>query len=152
MKTHCNRSFKSARGLRGLGAEALSVRPAQLQLVPKEPIRSLARCGVLSPSHFIARFGIVMTVVSGLCLGQSINLSPANVTISAGQSQQFTVKSAKLNFTWSLSPAVGTISNSGLYTAPSVVASQQTVTVTAMSSSGKSGQANVTLQTVTVQP
>jgi hypothetical protein len=106
MKTYCNRSFKSACGLRGLGAEALSVRPAKLPLVPKEPIKSLARCSVLNPSHFIARFGIVMTVVSGLCLGQNMNISPANVTMAASQSQQFTLKSAKFNVTWSLSPAL----------------------------------------------
>jgi hypothetical protein len=77
--------------------------------------------------------------------------------MAAGQSQQFSVKSANSKVTWSLSPAVGTISNSGLYTAPSVVTSQQRFTVTAKSSTGKSGQANVTLQpaqpvSVTINP
>jgi parallel beta-helix repeat protein len=148
MKTYCNGSFKSVCGLRGLGAGVISFKPAQLPLVPKKPIRSLVRCGISSPVHFIARLSIAIAVVSGLCLGQNMNISPANVTMVAGQSQQFSVKSAKFNVTWSLSTAIGTISNSGLYTAPSVVDSQQTVTVTAKSSSGKSGQANVTLQPV----
>ena len=49
--------------------------------------------------------------------------------------------------TWSTSPSVGTVSSTGLYTAPSTIASQQVVTVTATSVADptKSASASVTL-------
>ncbi|MFB3778513.1 MAG: Ig-like domain-containing protein [Bryobacteraceae bacterium] len=52
------------------------------------------------------------------------------------QTQQFNARvttSTNQAVTWSLSPNVGIISGTGLYTAPSSIASQQTVTVTATS-------------------
>ncbi len=78
-------------------------------------------------------------------------MSPASATLSASQSQQFTATvtgSSNTAVTWSLSPAVGTISASGLYTAPGVIASAQTVTVTATSvaDATKSASATVNLQ------
>ena len=81
----------------------------------------------------------------------SVSVSPANATLSASQSQQFTATvtgSSNTAVTWSLSPAVGTISSSGLYTAPGVIASAQTVTVTATSvaDATKSASATVSLQ------
>jgi len=54
--------------------------------------------------------------------------------------------------TWSINPSVGTISQAGLYTAPPVVANQQTVTVTAASQLDptKSATAALTLLTARV--
>ncbi|MGA2084000.1 MAG: DUF2341 domain-containing protein [Terracidiphilus sp.] len=83
--------------------------------------------------------------------GITVSVSPSNVTLFATQTQQFTAtvnNSANPAVTWSISPAgVGSISSSGLYTAPSTVAAQQTVTVTATSQAdtSKSGTAAVTL-------
>jgi hypothetical protein len=70
-----------------------------------------------------------------------MTISPTAVTLSAGQAQQFTVtvsgsRYRNTNCTWSVSPAVGTVSSSGLYSAPATVSTQQTVTVKASSSSG----------------
>ena len=62
-----------------------------------------------------------------------MSLSPATANLTAGQTLQFaaTVTGTANAATWSLSPVVGTISSSGLYTSPSGVSSTQTVTVTA---------------------
>src|SRR6185437_3242927 len=62
-------------------------------------------------------------------------VSPATTSLSAGQSTQFAANvtggSGNTAVTWSLNPNLGTISSSGLYTAPAAINSQQTVTVTA---------------------
>jgi len=90
------------------------------------------------------------TASAQIALVPSIALSagPAAVTLYASQTQQF---SATLSYTsysgvkWSLSPNVGTIDWSGLYTAPSVVAYRQTVTVTATTGEGFKATATITL-------
>jgi len=81
----------------------------------------------------------------------SIGISPTTITLGQGQQQPFTATvtgASNTAVTWSFSPAVGTLSSSGLYTAPATVSSQQTVTVTATSvaDSTKSASAKVTLQ------
>ncbi len=69
----------------------------------------------------------------------AVTLNPVVVTLSSsgstsligGQSATFTAKvsgTSNTSVTWSLSPQVGTIT-SGVYQAPAVIASQQTVTV-----------------------
>ena len=72
------------------------------------------------------------------------------MTLEPAQRQQFTATLTNLvdtSVTWSLDPAVGSISNTGLYTAPASVSAQQIVTVTAKSvaSSGLTASARVTL-------
>jgi hypothetical protein len=81
----------------------------------------------------------------------SVALNPSTVTLPASQTQQFTATvtgSSNTAVTWSLSPAVGQISATGLYTAPASVASAQSVTVIATSAadSSKTGKATVSLQ------
>jgi hypothetical protein len=57
------------------------------------------------------------------------------------------------NVTWTLNPAVGTVSGSGLYTAPAAVASGQTITVTATSPAAQMGTATVNLEaSLTISP
>ena len=83
-------------------------------------------------------------------------VTPASTTLSASQTQQFTAN--VFNFvtnnavTWSINPNVGSVSASGLYTAPALIPSGQTVTVTATSVEDptKSGSATVTLTPVAV--
>ncbi|MBV9746956.1 MAG: Ig-like domain-containing protein, partial [Acidobacteriia bacterium] len=91
-----------------------------------------------------------------------ISVTPATVTLSDGQTQQFTatVSGSNQAVTWSISPAsIGSISASGLYTAPSPVPAAQTVTVTATSVADptKSATATVSLSlpgppSITQQP
>src|ERR1035438_1720661 len=65
----------------------------------------------------------------------SLMLSPASANLMAGATQQFTptlTNGIATDVTWSLnSSSAGSISATGLYTAPPVVAALQTVTVTA---------------------
>jgi RHS repeat-associated protein len=83
--------------------------------------------------------------------GVTVSVSPASAGLNAGQTQQFTAtvaNSGNSAVTWTISPAgSGTISTAGLYTAPSSVTTQQTVTVTATSQddSSKAGSATITL-------
>ena len=92
----------------------------------------------------------------------SVSVAPPTVTLSGSQVQQFTAtvtNASNTAVTWSLAPAgTGTIdSNTGLYTAPANIATQQTVTITAKSLADNStvGTAAVTLSppiSVTVSP
>src|SRR5580700_1404562 len=67
----------------------------------------------------------------------AVSVSPATATLYGGQTQQFTAtvtNTSNTAVTWTISPAgTGTISSSGLYTAPATISTQQTVTVTATS-------------------
>src|SRR5208337_4201752 len=65
----------------------------------------------------------------------SLSLSAGSVSLTGGQSATFTSTvsgTSNTAVTWSISPQVGTITNA-VYQAPSIIASQQTVTVTATS-------------------
>jgi hypothetical protein len=84
----------------------------------------------------------------------AVAVSPAAATLNASQSQQFTATvtgTANTAVTWSVSPTgVGTLvsnGNAATYTAPSLITSLQTVTVTARSQADgtKTASAGVTL-------
>ena len=84
--------------------------------------------------------------------GVTLTLTPATATVSSTATEQFTAlvtNTSNVAVTWAASS--GTISKSGLYTAPSVSANK-TVTVTATSSadSSKSESATVTVTAVQV--
>jgi hypothetical protein len=75
--------------------------------------------------HLVARSGPI-----------SVDVSPATATLSASQQQQCTetvTGDGLHSVTWSRSPAVGWVFQNGLYVAPSTIASQTTVTITATS-------------------
>ncbi|MDP9052706.1 MAG: putative Ig domain-containing protein [Acidobacteriota bacterium] len=79
-----------------------------------------------------------------------IALTPSSTTLMAAQTAQFTptiAGSSNTTVTWALNPAVGTISASGMYTAPASVTAAQSVTVSAISTadSTKSATAALTL-------
>ncbi len=66
----------------------------------------------------------------------SVSVAPATATLGRYQPQQFTAavqNSTNQSVAWTISPATGTISSTGVYLAPSTIASQTTVTVTATS-------------------
>ena len=79
----------------------------------------------------------------------AIQVAPSSISLYASQSEQFTVPgTCDATISWSLpGGALGTLTSSGLYTAPSTIPSQQTVTVSATSQSNGSslGTAQVTL-------
>lgn len=79
----------------------------------------------------------------------SVTVSPGSANLTASHSQQFTatVSGSSLGVTWSMNPVLGTLTPTGLYTAPASVSVAQNVTVTATLADGsKSGSATVTLQ------
>lgn len=92
-----------------------------------------------------------------------VTVTPATVSLTSGQTQQFSAAVSNTGnsaVTWALAPTgVGTISVTGLYTAPASVTTSTTVTVTAKSAADqtKSGSATITLNpsvpvSVTVAP
>ena len=79
--------------------------------------------------------GQPVTSVAPIVANVSISLSPATTTLLPGQSAQFTTSvqgAVNTGVSWSIAPNVGSLVN-GLYTAPSSVASQQVVMLTAIS-------------------
>jgi hypothetical protein len=85
----------------------------------------------------------------------TVAVSPSYVSRFANQTQQFTANvtgSANTAVSWSMQPSLGALSADGLYTAPAVIASQQTVTVraTSVANPASSGTATVTLYPVAV--
>jgi hypothetical protein len=68
--------------------------------------------------------------------GVGVSVSPNNVTLTSSQTQQFTASvtgTANTGVAWSVYPAIGSISSTGLYTAPANLTSAKTLTVTATS-------------------
>lgn len=90
----------------------------------------------------VTRTGPLNAVISGLFFDNftvpvvQVSIDPSSVTLAASQTKQF---AATLAYTsnsavkWSISPNVGAISSSGLYTAPASITTKQTVTLTAVS-------------------
>jgi len=82
----------------------------------------------------------------------TVGVSPATATLYGGQAQQLTATVTNTGNTaviWSISPAgTGTVSSTGLYTAPASISSQTTATVTATSvaNTTKSASATITLE------
>src|SRR5581483_1924110 len=80
----------------------------------------------------------------------TVSLSPSFATLNAGASTQFTATVAgpgnnKVN--WSVTPAIGTISSTGLYVAPATISSSRTLTiiVTSQADPTKAASASVSL-------
>ena len=92
----------------------------------------------------------------------TVALSPTSANIAAGAATQFAAKvtgSANTSVTWSVdgvgggNSSTGTITSSGLYTAPSIAGSH-TVTATSVADTSDSARAAVTvsLQALTLSP
>ena len=78
----------------------------------------------------------------------TVHVNPTSVDLFASQSQQFTATvtgASNTNVTWSMTPAVGTLSPTGLYTAPSSITTPQTVYITATSQADGTRFATVTV-------
>jgi len=89
----------------------------------------------------------------GGATASGVSVSPQSLSLTANQTQQFAASlngAPTQNVTWAINPSsVGSISSTGLYTAPSTVASAQTVTVTATNASNTNqfGTATINLTT-----
>jgi hypothetical protein len=89
-------------------------------------------------------------------LPMSIRVSPAQITLGASATQQFTatIQGGTAAVVWSINPNVGSISPSGLYTAPAALSAQQAVTIQAAISTDptRAASATVTLAAPTPPP
>ncbi len=77
-------------------------------------------------------FGIQLNAAAPV----SVTLTPTSVSLLASQKQAFTAavaNTANTAVTWSLSAAVGSVSSTGVYTAPATITTAQTVNVVAVS-------------------
>src|SRR2546421_47784 len=112
----------------------------------------LAGVGV-SVLEIIGCAGVLTTKTT---ISVSVTASPTSATVAAGGTQPFTAmvqNTSNAAVTWQVNgmtggnATVGTISSSGLYTAPGVVPNPATVTVTAVSQADatKSASAQVTI-------
>ena len=101
---------------------------------------------------------LVGTATNTLSPLDAVNVTPASATLNRGQSQQFTASVANLSntaVTWTVNPVgLGKINSAGLYTAPTAISTQQTVTITATSQADptKSASAMITLTPTALTP
>src|SRR5262249_48978289 len=81
-------------------------------------------------------------------------ISPRAVSMAAGQSRQFTANFGGKPISWSVTPAVGVVSASGVYTAPTSVATTQMLVLTAAvtGSPAQSASTTITLLPALVTP
>src|SRR5206468_3503473 len=89
--------------------------------------------GTASPFTFIGATVGQMFGPVDFSMPISISVAPPTATLTNGQSQPFSAAVTGNNpaVTWSINPNIGSIAADGTYTAPSSIASNQTVTVTA---------------------
>lgn len=100
----------------------------------------------------IVRYGIVNAILvePKVAAPVTVSVNPAQVSLKPAQTAQFTAEvggASDKRVTWSASE--GTISNSGLYTAPSWITQAHTATVTATSVADPSRKATATVNLVT---
>lgn len=104
----------------------------------------------VSYAFFSAVGGNYQAIYGGV-LPVSVSISPSNATLQSGQTQQFTASvtgSTNTTVTWSLSPSSGSISSTGLYTAPTGISTMQTVNVIATSQADATKSASVVVTLV----
>src|SRR6266568_3094358 len=100
----------------------------------------------------VLRALIASTLSFSATAAVKLTVSPASVSLTASQTQQFKAKitgTSNTQVTWSLNPAVGAISSTGLYTAPTSVASAQTIAAIATSVADPTKAASASLSLTT---
>ncbi len=115
-----------------------------LALTTTETVRAIAVTDDIGSAVSSATFDVSAPVGAVV----SVAVAPSQVSLSPAQTQQFTAAvsgAANASVTWTLNPAVGSISAAGLYTAPSSIPSSQTVTVTASSVADPTKTASATI-------
>ncbi|MBL8230542.1 MAG: hypothetical protein JNL98_18775 [Bryobacterales bacterium] len=129
------------------------------------PLGSISSSGLYTPPSVSAPVTVIVTATSvanpsragtaTVTVNPPVNVTvtPPTATLTPGQSQQFTATvtgAPNASFAWSLTPNTGTMTGTGLYTAPATITSPQTITVRALSV--VDGQATSGTATVQLQP
>jgi hypothetical protein len=118
---------------------------APLALPASEVVQAISMVDDITSSVAIATFSLAPSGSLPVPLPITIAITPATVTLAPGQTQQFAAVVAGADssgVTWSLSPAEGAISATGLYTAPASITGLQNIVVTATSQAGGSTPAS----------
>ena len=144
----------SVDGVVGGNATAGTITAAGMYTAPSQAgTHTVTATSVASPTQ-TASAQVTVTASTSV----SISVSPSTVTVSTSATTQFTATvtgSSNTAVTWSVdgvsggNSSVGTISASGLYTAPSQ-AGTHTITATSVADTTKSATAAVTVNVVTV--
>ncbi len=133
-------------------AQGVYAGPPALVSIPMTGLVKAQLLGVRSPPHTAPQFGtFIVMLASSVPAPVGVSVTPPNTTLLQGQSQQFTAtvrNTSDQGVTWSVSPAVGSISSSGLYTAPAALNASQTVSVIATSTADPSRSFTVTVNLV----
>jgi hypothetical protein len=129
-----------------------------LEFIDESPFLLSASSGLVKtgagviPSTYatvIATDSVGSSSVAVYLQGVTVQVEPSpRVWVQAGTTKQFTATvrgTAATGVRWSISPSTGSISSSGLYTAPGTIASPTDITITATSSVDSSASASVTL-------
>jgi RHS repeat-associated protein len=91
---------------------------------------------IASSAAIPTAIGTAIITLSPAASSITVAVAPSQVSLTNAQSQQFTASVAgtyNIGVNWTLNPNVGSISSSGMYTAPANVASPQTITLQAAS-------------------
>ena len=128
-----------------LSAAGASNRYAALLL---NSVSGAAPVWTLSQSQAAAVDAIAISVS---CPVSSVTISPVQISMSASQAQQFVAietGSSNSAINWSVNPPVGSVSSTGVYTAPASITAAQTVTVTATSAANPAFFASATVSLI----
>jgi len=109
-----------------ISAAGLYTAPAS---ITSAPVVSVTAASVADPLVSASSTVSLVPPVSG-------SISPGSVSLTPAQTQVFVAtvaNSSNTAVTWSVSPAVGSISAAGVYTAPVSITSSQTISVAAIS-------------------
>lgn len=114
--------------------------------IPTATTVQLTAVSVADPAR-VATAAIQLQPASAI----NVNIAPGTVTLQGGQTANFTAVvtgTANTAVTYTLSPPVGSISPTGVYTAPASISTQTTVLVTATSvaDTARFATASITLQ------
>jgi hypothetical protein len=122
------------------------------------PVGSIVGGVYTAPSSITSQQTVSVTATSQAAPTQSatstitltpatISVAPTQVTLTASQTAPFaaTLTGLGSGVTWQINPQVGSITSSGLYTAPGSISAGQSVTVTAVSTSNSTLVATATI-------
>ena len=131
------------------------------QLTAVIPSAMLATAGTLSITVVTAGPGGGTSTAETLMISIAVSISPATQIVNVNQPQQFTAKvtgAADQSVTWAVNGiaggngAIGTVTTAGLYTAPGIPPSPNSVSITATSSADPTQSAAATVTIVNPAP
>jgi Bacterial Ig-like domain (group 2) len=106
-------------------------------LLPSSPYKNAGTDGRDAGADIDAVLAATAGAVAGFIPASSaVSISPQSLSLKGAATQQFTATvsgSPNQTVTWTITPSVGSISSSGLYTAPVLVTSVQDIRITATS-------------------